>query len=90
MKTNHQRGYVAPTVGHGDGARLYSVKMPSGNGSRWAAVDEPHNGAVSQAGRVRAVKRQLASLVRRDAKQHIADQLKESMAEASIAETEEQ
>lgn len=78
MKTNHQRGYVAGNDHTGDGARMIAAKLPSGAGMARAFVDEQHNGRVSQAGRVRAAKHRVTSLVRRDAARHIATQLDEA------------
>lgn len=75
MKTNHQRGFVAGNDHTDDGARGFYARLPSGHGMARSFVDEQHNGRVSQAGRIRAAKHRVSSLVRRDAARHIRDEL---------------
>ena len=79
MKTNHQRGFVAPTDTNpefkpGRLARLGSGLAWAGGETDW----DPNRGKVGRAHQLAGIKKAISAANRRDAKFHIKLQLEES------------
>ena len=79
MKTNHQRGFKAGKSLRDKSMQSWRARLPSGHGMA-SSESLPNDfvcGHRGMARSVRGAKKRVRTLVRRDAKRHIIDQLSE-------------
>ncbi len=79
MKTNHQRGFKAGKSLRDKSMQGWSARLPSGHGVVSASIgNDFHGGHKGMARNVRGAKHHVCTLVRRDARRHISDQMDET------------